>query len=85
MIHSYTASRRKEGEGWGSAVGFALRDGLPAAIKAHLIIRYSIEAFDRAIVIREVISWGFTILYVLGFIRISNILNDGSKSKEASG
>ncbi|GAD14810.1 integral membrane protein [Geobacillus kaustophilus GBlys] len=50
-----------------------------------MIIRYSIEAFDRAIVIREVISWGFTILYVLGFIRISNILNDGSKSKEASG
>ncbi|AOL33795.1 UNVERIFIED_ORG: hypothetical protein BDK47_105150 [Anoxybacillus amylolyticus] len=66
-------------------VGFALRDGLLAAIKAHLIIRYGIEAFDRAIVIREVISWGFTILYVLGFIRISNILNDGSKSKEASG
>ncbi|MED4974236.1 hypothetical protein E5Z46_08390 [Geobacillus kaustophilus NBRC 102445] len=66
-------------------VGFALRDGLLAAIKAHLIIRYGIEAFDRAIVIREVISWGFTILCILGFIRISNILNDGSKSNEASG
>ncbi|MED3719602.1 hypothetical protein ABEV13_06375 [Geobacillus stearothermophilus] len=33
-------------------VGFALRDGLLAAIKAYLIVRYDVEAFDRAIVIR---------------------------------
>lgn len=57
-------------------VGFALRDGLLAAIKAHLIVRYGVEAFDRAIVIREVIGWGITILCMLGFVRISKILSN---------
>lgn len=57
-------------------VGFALRDGLLAAIKAYLIVRYDVEAFDRAIVIREVIGWGITILCMLGFVRISKIISE---------
>ncbi|MED4876398.1 hypothetical protein P9711_01430 [Anoxybacillus geothermalis] len=57
-------------------VGFALRDGLLAAIKAYLIVRYDVEAFDRAIVIREGIGWGITILCMLGFVRISKIISE---------
>ncbi|WP_445613802.1 VC0807 family protein [Geobacillus sp. YF-1] len=57
-------------------VGFAVRDGLLAAIKAYLIVRYGVEAFDRAIVVREIVSWGITILCIFGFARISKIISE---------
>ncbi|MFD2076754.1 hypothetical protein [Geobacillus jurassicus] len=56
-----------------------------AAVKAHLIVRYGVEAFDRAIVIREVIGWAITLLCILGFARITNILYKQSGPDQASG
>lgn len=53
---------------------FAFRDILLASIKIWLIKEYGVEAFDKGIVLRQVLSWGITGLSVIGFIYISKLL-----------
>ncbi len=56
-------------------IGFAFRDILLASIKIWLINHYGVEAFDKGIVIRQILGWGITLVAVYGFIHISKRLN----------
>lgn len=54
---------------------FALRDILLASIKIGLITYYGVEAFDKGIIIRQIVNWGFTGLTILGMVYIIKLLN----------
>lgn len=60
--------------------GFAFRDILLASIKVWLIVTYGIESFDKGLILRQVLSWILTGLSIYGFIYISKLINDNSKS-----
>ncbi|OCA91855.1 VC0807 family protein [Pseudobacillus wudalianchiensis] len=53
---------------------FAFRDVLLASVKIWLIKEYGVDAFDKGIVLRQVLSWGITAVSVIGFIYISKLL-----------
>ncbi|MYL42946.1 VC0807 family protein [Virgibacillus salexigens] len=55
--------------------GFAMREVILGIIKVRLISAYGIEAFDKGLIIRNILSWGITALCVLGFIYISKLLH----------
>lgn len=55
---------------------FAFRSGVFAAIKAWLIVEYGIEAFDKGILVRQVIGWVFTGLTIYGFIYTAKVIKD---------
>ncbi|WP_244093910.1 VC0807 family protein [Jeotgalibacillus sp. R-1-5s-1] len=69
--------------------GFALQGILLASIRVWLIVNYGVEAFDKGIVVRQVISWTTTAVLMYGFIHIGKMLNYKSdeelemESKEA--
>lgn len=55
---------------------FAFRSGVFAAIKAWLIVEYGVEAFDKGILVRQVIGWVFTGLTIFGFIYTTKVIKD---------
>ncbi|QDP42232.1 hypothetical protein FN924_16120 [Radiobacillus deserti] len=55
---------------------FAIRSGLIATIKAWLIVEYGVEAFDKGVLIRQIISWGITGFIVISYYYIGKIIND---------
>ena len=55
--------------------GFAFRDILLATIKIWLVSEYGVDAFDKGIVIRQLLSWTLTGISIYGFIHISKLLN----------
>ena len=56
-------------------LGFAFRDILLATIKIWLVSEYGVDAFDKGIVIRQLLSWTLTGISIYGFIYISKLLN----------
>ncbi|MGG0658657.1 VC0807 family protein [Rummeliibacillus pycnus] len=54
--------------------GFAFKDILLATIKIWLISEYGVDAFDKGIVIRQIIGWGITGISFYGFIYIAKLL-----------
>ncbi|RWZ58091.1 hypothetical protein EQV77_09920 [Halobacillus fulvus] len=56
-------------------LAFALQDIALAGLKTWLIIEYGVEAFDQALILRQVINWGLTVVIVAGFFYIGNIIN----------
>ncbi|MBM7583826.1 hypothetical protein JOC86_000363 [Bacillus pakistanensis] len=57
-------------------LSFVLRSGVLAVIKTYLILEYGVEAFDKGIIVRQVLSWLLTGISVLGFLYIGKIIND---------
>ncbi|MFD1020735.1 VC0807 family protein [Thalassobacillus hwangdonensis] len=64
--------------------GFALRSIGLALIKTWLIQRYGVEAFDQALIARQVFSWGMTGIAMLGFVYISKLIKDQQQEKETA-
>lgn len=58
---------------------FVFREGLFAAWKAWLIKEYGVEAFDQALVLRQVLSWILTGVTVLGYLYVGKVMHDQSK------
>ncbi len=63
-------------------VAFALRDVIQATFKIWLIQEYGVEAFDKGLIARQVISWGISILTVIGFVYITRLLQDEKAFQE---
>ncbi|MBS4192572.1 hypothetical protein KHA94_20725 [Bacillus sp. FJAT-49705] len=63
--------------------GFALKFIILAAIKTWLIQQYGVEAFDKGIIIRQILNWGFTIVSLSGFYFINKEL--GKTAPPANG
>ncbi|WP_328515418.1 VC0807 family protein [Halobacillus yeomjeoni] len=57
-------------------VAFAVQDVLLASIKAWLIIEYGVEAFDKGIILRQVLNWGIAFLIMGGFFYIGKIIKE---------
>ncbi|NKE04036.1 VC0807 family protein [Mesobacillus selenatarsenatis] len=57
-------------------LSFALRSGVFAVIKSWLIIEYGVEAFDKGILVRQVIGWLFTGMTMFGFFYIAKVIKD---------
>ncbi|ARI79256.1 hypothetical protein HM131_17160 [Halobacillus mangrovi] len=57
-------------------VAFAIQDLLLATIKYWLIIKYGVEAFDKGIILRQIINWGITFVIIGGFFYIGKIINE---------
>ncbi|WP_053220210.1 VC0807 family protein [Virgibacillus senegalensis] len=53
---------------------FALRSGVLAIVKACLILKYGVEAFDKGIILRQAFSWIMTGITVAGFFYIGKII-----------
>lgn len=58
---------------------FVFREGLFAIWKAWLINQYGVEAFDQALIMRQVLSWVLTGLTVIGFLYVGKVLHDQNK------
>ncbi|WNS75901.1 VC0807 family protein [Bacillus sp. DTU_2020_1000418_1_SI_GHA_SEK_038] len=58
--------------------GFALKFVILASIKTWLIQQYGVEAFDKGIILRQVLNWGFTIVSLSGFYFINKELGKSS-------
>ncbi|MFC7322753.1 VC0807 family protein [Halobacillus campisalis] len=56
--------------------GFAFQNILSATLKAWLITEYGVEAFDKGIILRQVINWGLTFIIMAGFFYISKVINE---------
>ncbi|MEH7123251.1 VC0807 family protein [Bacillus sp. JJ1532] len=63
--------------GWITA-GFALKFIILATIKTWLIQQYGVEAFDKGIILRQILNWGFTIVSLSGFYFINKELGKSS-------
>ncbi|GGF25639.1 hypothetical protein GCM10010954_25670 [Halobacillus andaensis] len=63
-------------------VGFALQDIILATLKAWLISAYGVEAFDKGIIIRQVINWGLTFIIMGGFFYIGKVINESPELME---
>ncbi|MYL34491.1 hypothetical protein GLW08_13270 [Pontibacillus yanchengensis] len=57
-------------------VAFALQNIILASIKAWLITKYGVEAFDEGIILRQVVNWGLTIPIIGGYLYVGKIIND---------
>jgi hypothetical protein len=60
-------------------LGFAFREVLLASIKVWLIMKYGVDAFDKGIILRQVLNWTITGISIYGFIHIFKILNQSSE------
>ncbi|MCA0984188.1 hypothetical protein LCL89_09045 [Halobacillus yeomjeoni] len=58
------------------AVAFAVQDVLLASIKVWLIIEYGVEAFDKGIILRQVLNWGIAFLIMGGFFYVGKIIKE---------
>ncbi|AJD90311.1 membrane protein [Jeotgalibacillus malaysiensis] len=71
--------------------GFAFQGILLASIKVWLIMNYGVEAFDKGLVLRQVLSWTISAVLIYGFVHIGKLLNYKSnaelerESQEAEG
>lgn len=54
---------------------FAFREVVFSLIRIYLIRTYGVEAFDHGIIYRQIISWIFTLISVLGFMYIAKSFN----------
>jgi len=54
--------------------GIALKFIILAAVKTWLIQQYGVEAFDKGIILRQALNWGFTIISLSGFYFINREL-----------
>ncbi|WP_397538664.1 VC0807 family protein [Rummeliibacillus pycnus] len=54
--------------------GFAIKNILLSTIKIWLISKYGVDAFDKGIIIREIIGWGIGGISFYGFIYIAKLL-----------
>lgn len=57
-------------------VAFAFQDVLLATIKAWLITEYGVEAFDKGIILRQVINWGITFVIMGGFFYVGKVIEN---------
>ncbi|MGI8314745.1 hypothetical protein [Halobacillus mangrovi] len=57
-------------------MAFAIQDLLLATIKYWLILEYGVEAFDKGIILRQIINWGITFVIIGGFFYIGKIINE---------
>jgi hypothetical protein len=64
-------------------LGFAVRDIVLASLKVWLITKYGVEAFDKGIILRQAINWGFSAIFVIGFLYVAKAVQDASPSKES--
>lgn len=55
--------------------GLALREIVLAAVKGWLILDYGVEAFDKGIILRQVLNWGITGISMIGFVYVFKLLN----------
>ncbi|KHE72453.1 membrane protein [Halobacillus sp. BBL2006] len=55
---------------------FAIQDILLASIKYWLIVEYGVEAFDKGIILRQIINWGITFVIMGGFFYVGKIINE---------
>lgn len=55
--------------------GFAFQGILLASIKVWLIMTYGVEAFDKGLVLRQVLSWTISAVLIYGFVHIAKLLN----------
>lgn len=58
--------------------GFALKFIILAGIKTWLIQGYGVDAFDKGIVLRQILNWGFTFGSLSGFYFINKELGNSS-------
>jgi hypothetical protein len=56
-------------------LGFALRNGILAAIKTWLILEYGADAFTKGLLFRQAFSWVMTGITVVGYSYISKMIN----------
>ncbi|WP_299510569.1 VC0807 family protein [uncultured Rummeliibacillus sp.] len=56
--------------------GFTFKEVLLATIKVWLIKKYGVDAFDKGIIIRQIIGWGLSGISFYGFIYISKLLQE---------
>lgn len=59
---------------------FVFREVLFALWKMVLIKEYGVEAFDQALIMRQVLSWVLTAVTVIGFLYVGKLLNDQQKN-----
>ncbi|RSK25832.1 hypothetical protein EJF36_02405 [Bacillus sp. HMF5848] len=57
-------------------LAFALRSVVYALINTSLIMQYGVEAFDKGIVLKQVLSWVFTIITIFGFMYAGKLINN---------
>lgn len=50
---------------------YGLRSSIVAGVNVHLIRQYGVEAFDQAIVFKQIFSWTITIISALGFLYVA--------------
>ncbi len=62
--------------------GFALKFIILATIKTWLIQQYGVEAFDKGIILRQILNWGFTIVSLSGFYFINKELGKSSQDDD---
>ncbi|WP_066301778.1 VC0807 family protein [Bacillus sp. FJAT-29937] len=62
--------------------GFALKFIILATIKTWLIQQYGVEAFDKGIILRQILNWGFTIVSLSGFYFINKELGKASQDDD---
>jgi len=55
---------------------FIFQDFLSATIRLWLVIEYGVDAYDKGIIIRNVISWIFTGICTFGYIRVVRLLKE---------
>ncbi|MDR7071705.1 VC0807 family protein [Fictibacillus barbaricus] len=63
-------------------LGFAFREVLLASIKVWLIMKYGVDAFDKGIILRQVLNWTITGISIYGFIHISKMLNESKPNEK---
>lgn len=61
--------------------GLSFKEILLATIKVWLIKRYGVDAFDKGIIIRQIIAWGLSGISTYGFIYISKLLQQQDNAK----
>lgn len=54
----------------------ALRSGLFAGVNSWLIIEYGVEAFDKGILLKQVLGWVITAITVIGFFYVGKVIQD---------
>ncbi|MGN1400162.1 MAG: VC0807 family protein [Bacillus sp. (in: firmicutes)] len=61
---------------------FALRELILSTIRVWLIQTYGVEAFDKGIILKQLIGWGFTAIAIAGFVYIAKLLDNETPKNE---
>lgn len=54
----------------------AFRSGLFAGVNSWLILEYGVEAFDKGILLKQVLGWVITAITVIGFFYVGKVIQD---------